>query len=98
MGFVLEAQLYDCLPDESPRGFLPVGLMNKIFKTKNDAATFYDLHNPHMRSLNAHGTWRSDWDPINCLRFAVRDWHREELTIPEFGTQEFKSLYLRFIR
>lgn len=44
-----------------------IGYINKIFKTKQEACDYYDLFNPHMRSLNAHKTWRSDWDPNTCL-------------------------------
>jgi len=36
--------------------------MKGYFKTNNDAVSYYDRHNPHMRSLNARGTYRSDWD------------------------------------
>ena len=31
-----------------------VGYMQKVFKRKCDAAKYYNHHNSHMRSLNAH--------------------------------------------
>ena len=39
-----------------------VGYMDKVFLSKEEAAEYYNEHNPHMRGLNAHGEWRSDWD------------------------------------
>ena len=50
-----------------------IGYMNKIFKTKQKAVEYYDKHNPHMRSLNAHGTFISDWDPETKLLYIVRN-------------------------
>ena len=52
-----------------------MGYMKAKFRTKKDAALYYDRHNPHMRNLNAHGTWRSDWDPNTCLMYIVREDH-----------------------
>ena len=49
-----------------------VGIMNKYFRTLDDAVAYYDLHNPHMRSLNAHGTYKSDWDPTTFLFYIAR--------------------------
>ena len=46
-----------------------VGYMRAIFKTKMDAASYYDRHNHHMRCLNAHKTWCSDWDPSTRLKY-----------------------------
>jgi hypothetical protein len=50
-----------------------MGYVNKTFKTKKEASDYYDKFNPHMRSLNAHKNWRSDWDPNNCLMYIVRE-------------------------
>ena len=52
--------------------FIHVGYMDATFRTKKDAASYYDRHNPHMRSLNAHNTWQSDWDPVTKLKYIVR--------------------------
>ena len=46
------------------------------FRTKKRAAEYYDENNPGMRGLNAHGTWRSDWDAVTKLAYAVREDHQ----------------------
>lgn len=61
-----------------------IGYINKVFKTKQSASDYYDNFNPHMRSLNAHKTWRSDWDPKTCLMYIVRDHYSEYLKISSF--------------
>ena len=48
-----------------------IGYMKGKFKTKKDAVSYYDKHNPHMRSLNAHNTYKSDWDPKTKLLYIV---------------------------
>ena len=61
-----------------------IGYINKIFKTKKEASDYYNIFNPHMRSLNAHNTWCSDWDPNNKLMYIVRKHFYEYLKIPPF--------------
>jgi hypothetical protein len=61
-----------------------IGYMNKIFKTKQEASNYYDKFNPHMRPLNAHNTWRSDWDPNSYLMYIVRERFYEYLKIQPF--------------
>ncbi len=53
MCYILEAQRFD----RDGHEFHHVGYMNTVFKTKQVACNYYDRYNPHMRSLNAHGTW-----------------------------------------
>ena len=63
--------------------YLHVGYMQKIFKRKSDAVHYYDIHNKHMRSLNAHRTYRSDCDPDTGFICIVRDYKGcEALKIP----------------
>ena len=50
-----------------------VGYMRAHFRTQEDAASYYNRHNPHMRTLNAHNTWMSDWDPNTYLMYIVRE-------------------------
>lgn len=50
-----------------------IGYMKAKFKTRKDACSYYDRHNPHMRKLNAHNTYMSDWDPITKLCYIVRE-------------------------
>jgi hypothetical protein len=68
-----------------------VGYMNKIFKTKKEAVEYYDLHNPHMRSLNAHNTWASDWDPDTRLIYVVRKYTGEIKKISPFENKNTTS-------
>jgi len=49
-----------------------VGYMNPIFNTKTDACSYYDRHNKHMRSLNAHDHYKSDWDPNTHLLYSSK--------------------------
>jgi predicted nucleotidyltransferase len=79
-----------------------LGYMKAKFKTKNDACSYYDRHNPHMRSLNAHNTWESDWDPNTKLLYIVRKdycvndsippFSEEDLPINNNGSTEYKYL------
>ena len=52
--------------------YIRVGYMREKFKSKLDACSYYDKHNPHMRRLNANGTYTSDWDPNTQLVYIVR--------------------------
>lgn len=61
-----------------------VGYMNITFKAQQKACDYYDKHNPHMRALNAHGTFRSDWDPETYLLYIVREDHDILALIPPF--------------
>jgi hypothetical protein len=86
--FILEVQKYlDPLEDENKDNngcFVHVGYMSRYFKTKNAAVKYYDTNNKHMRSLNAHGTLASDWDPVTELRYCVRINNGEQLSISPF--------------
>jgi hypothetical protein len=61
-----------------------LGYMNIIFKTKKLACDYYDKHNPHMRPLNAHNTYRSDWDPETYIEYVIREYGGEYLKIQPF--------------
>lgn len=61
-----------------------VGYMRALFRTKQAAAAYYDRHNPHLRKLNAHRTWQSDWDPETHLLYIVREYHGLIDTIAPF--------------
>ena len=64
------------------------GYMRAIFRTKKDAASYYDRHNPHMRGLNAHNTWCSDWDPVTHFKYIVRVHHNIIESIPPFDPRD----------
>jgi hypothetical protein len=53
--------------------FKHIGYMKGLFKRKIDAVSYYDRHNPNLRSLNAHNNYKSDWDPETKLFYIVRD-------------------------
>ena len=86
--WILEAQRFNNRGADSvggkSTGWLHVGYMNIAFPTKRRAAEYYDMHNSHMRGLNAHNTWRSDYDPDTFLRYVVRSYNNEELTVVPF--------------
>lgn len=65
-----------------------VGYMKAKFRTKADACSYYDRHNPHMRKLNAHGTYQSDWDPNTKLLYIVRKDYNIIDTIPPFSEED----------
>jgi len=65
-----------------------IGYMKGKFKTKEDAISYYDKHNPHMRSLNAHNTYISDWDPNTKLIYIVRDDYLINATIDCFSIDD----------
>ena len=51
-----------------------IGYMKGKFKTKKDAVSYYNRHNPHMRSLKGdNNNYRSDWDPNTKLLYILRD-------------------------
>ena len=66
-----------------------VGFMKAKFKSKSDCCTYYDRYNPHMRSLNALGTYASDWDPNTKLMYIVRKDHNLVDDIPPFSMDDF---------
>lgn len=88
MPYILEVQRFDgnghMIHPEWNGKSEHIGYMNKLFKTKLDAAIYYNIHNPLMRPLNAHKKWCSDWDPNTHLRYIVREAHGEYLKISPF--------------
>lgn len=80
-----------------------VGFMEARFRTKEDAVSYYDRHNPHMRSLNAHNTWVSDWDPKTHRAYVVRVDIDVQSTVPPFdaadagkvGANSYTAEYLK---
>jgi len=64
--------------------FVHVGYMKKTFRTKKAAAEYYNTHNAHMRPLNAHNTWKSDWDPVTRLRYIPCTTNGARMSVPRF--------------
>ena len=65
-----------------------IGYIKGKFKTKKDAISYYDRHNPYMRSLNAHNTFMSDWDPVTKLLYIVRDDYLINMTVDCFSVED----------
>ena len=82
MSYILE--VLEFIPGKK---LVHVGYMDKVFPTKEEAAEYYDKHNPHARGLNAHGKWRSDWDPETHLMYIVRECYSEHRNIPPFDSK-----------
>jgi hypothetical protein len=53
--YILEVQKFILQPLEE-KGFIHIGYMNKVFKSKREAIEFYNNHNPRMRNIKAHGS------------------------------------------
>ena len=68
--------------------FKHIGYMKAKFKTKKDAVSYYDRHNPHMRSLNAHNNYKSDWNPNTKLLYIVREDYLINDTIDCFNIED----------
>ena len=68
--------------------FKHIGYMKSKFKTKNDAVSYYNRHNPHMRSINAHNNYKSDWDPNTNLLYIVREDYDINDTIDCFNIED----------
>ena len=86
--YVLEVQKFasDAKVAIEMRGkYTHIGYMYNLFPSKQEACDYYDIHNKHMRSLNAHGTWRSDWDPETRFRYVIREYDGETRTIQPFA-------------
>jgi len=66
-----------------------IGYMKGKFKTKKDAVSYYDRHNPHMRSLKSDdNSYRSDWDNETKLLYIVRDDYLINPTIDCFSIED----------
>ena len=65
-----------------------IGYMKGKFKTKKDAVSYYDRHNPHMRSLNGMDDYCSDWDTNTNLLYIVRDDYFINATIDCFSIND----------
>ena len=84
---VLEFQPPEDASDFTSR-YKHVGFMDARFRTKKDAVSYYDRHNSHVRSLNAHNTWVSDWDPETQGAYVVRVDIDIQSTVPPFDAAD----------
>ena len=86
--YVFEVVKYNINEDDNLPELIHIGYMKGKFKTKKDAVSYYDRHNPHMRSLNAHNEYISDWDPNTKLLYIVRDDYLINSTIDCFSIDD----------
>jgi len=87
--YVLEVVKYHINENDKLPELIHIGYMKGKFKTKEDAVSYYDRHNPHMRSLNDDdNNYRSDWDPDTRLLYIVRDDYLINATIDCFSVND----------
>ena len=82
---------------EYPQGYCKyshIGYMKMRFHDKNEACIYYDANNKHMRQLNAHNNFKSDWDPETKLAYIVRKDYGLLLTIEPFNTANSDNNYM----
>ena len=72
-------------------GFDHFGYINICFASKEKAAEYYKMKNPHMRGLNATNDWCSYWDPVTKLRTVIRKRCGETITL-DTHEQIYKSV------
>ena len=90
-GYTLEVQKYTKEKWKKNPGiqkFKHKGYMQCLFRTRKQAAAYYDYWNPHLRPLNYHGTYCSQRDPDTDCRYVVRKFFRETQTIPPFDEKD----------
>jgi hypothetical protein len=101
MPYILEVQKFNLIGDlsqsECNGKSTHVGYMNIVFKTKQQACKYYDMYNPTLRPLNAHHTYRSDWNPETYLMYIIREYGDENLSIPSFEEKEKDLVIDKFI-
>ncbi len=92
--YVLEVVRYIHERD-GPNGYMAkcgklehIGYMQALFKTKNNACSYYDRNNPHMRPLNRYGDYTSDNDPLTHFMYIVREDKGVNLTIAPFDEKD----------
>jgi len=88
MPYILEVQKY-----AEDDGYIHIGYLKKIFDEKNDACIYYKTNNNHMRSLNEYNSNCSDWDPKTGLRYVIRKYNNEMLTIDRFNPKDIDLFY-----
>ena len=81
MESIFEMYMLEIQRHVQDHGFEHVGYTNTIFRSKEDAANYYNVSNPHLGSLNRAEGWRSDCDPTTRLRAVVRNYYGEVRTI-----------------
>lgn len=79
---MLEAQRQIEQPDGTIR-YVHVGYMNKHFKTKVEAAAYYQKHNPFTVPMTSATKWRSGND-VYGVRMVVREYTNERCDVWDY--------------
>lgn len=85
--FIIEVQVMA----KSTKGiemFYHVGYVNRIFQNVSDACEYYRVNNTHMRSLDQYSTKCSGVDPVTNLRYVIREYNGEFLSIEPWQNQD----------
>ena len=86
--YIFEVQKYHDL------GNIHIGYMNILFKTKDEAASYYEKYNPQMRKLDRFGNYRSDYNVSTSFQYVVREYDHEKLTLAGFDRNHNESVFL----
>ena len=90
-GYCIEVQIHTndrWKKDPKIQKFRHLGYMQCLFRSKRQAAAYYDFWNPNLRPMNEHGTYCSARDPETRCRYVVRKFFRETQTVPPFHPKD----------
>lgn len=73
--------------------FVHIGYMNTLFNYPDEACSYYRAYNSHLRNIN--DSMCSDWDEENHLRYVVRPYNGELLTIDPFDHNDIPIIVER---
>lgn len=62
-------------PPQASFGYEHLGYMRCVFRSKIDAAAYYNMHNAHMLPMTADGNWQSGVDPDTYRMYVIRTYH-----------------------
>lgn len=64
------------------------GYMKAKFKTREDAISYYNRHNPTMTPMDLCNTYSSDWDPQTHRKYIIREDYDIEGIIDTMSPQD----------
>ena len=86
MPYVLEAQkLVDGRGIGFGGNYLHMGYINKVFTSQQEAADYYNYHNPlSYMALNGLSGWITPAHSISRIRYVIREYTGEVRVLPPF--------------
>ena len=103
--YVLEVVKYNRLPNTlqvGHHGWLHrggqvrhEGYMRAKFKTREDAISYYNRHNPEMTPMDLCNTYSSDWDPYTHRKYIIREDYDIEGFIDAFNPDDNPTYRLK---